>query len=131
MACILAGCTALAVVLWVALAHQHKRITRARAKAQQGALAGQLTALLPCIPIPLLVPCAVASQRRRWEAPTSAPLPHGLYRLQTCPFVVAEAAARRAALSLPVIIVQPDESAVFGAKLYRTPSGDMRWVQLS
>lgn len=46
------------------------------------------------------------------------------------PFLFAEAAARRAALSLPVIIVQPDESAVFGAKLYRTPSGDMRWVQL-
>ncbi|PRW45554.1 Collagen adhesion [Chlorella sorokiniana] len=72
MACILTGCTALAVILWVALAHQHKRINRARAKAQQ------------------------------------------------------EAAAQRAALALPVIIVQPDDSAAFGAKLYRTPSGDMR-----
>ncbi|KAI7845301.1 hypothetical protein COHA_001144 [Chlorella ohadii] len=72
MACILAGCTALAVLLWVALAHQHKRITRARAKAEQAA------------------------------------------------------AARRAALALPVIIVMPDDTAAFGAKLYRTPSGDMR-----
>ena len=40
----------------------------------------------------------------------------------------AAAAARRAALALPVIIVMPDDTAAFGAKLYRTPSGDMRWV---
>lgn len=36
MACVLTGCTLLAVALWVALAHQHKRATRARARAQQG-----------------------------------------------------------------------------------------------
>lgn len=49
---------------------------------------------------------------------------HACFHLAT-----AAAAARRAALALPVIIVMPDDTAAFGAKLYRTPSGDMRWVQ--
>ena len=38
----------------------------------------------------------------------------------------AAAAAKRAALSLPVVVIQPDSTYLFGAKLYRTESGSMR-----
>lgn len=68
---ILAGCTMLAVLLWVALAVQTRRHTLARAKRQE------------------------------------------------------EAAAKRAAMMVPVIVIQPDESVEFGAKLFRSASGGM------
>lgn len=41
----------------------------------------------------------------------------------------AEAAAQRAAMAVPVIVIQPDESIEFGAKLFRTPSGSMRPIE--
>ncbi|KAL4443595.1 hypothetical protein ABPG75_011332 [Micractinium tetrahymenae] len=75
MAAILTCCTLLAVLLWVALAVQTKRLNRARARAAQ------------------------------------------------------DAAARRAAMAVPVIVIQPDESIDFGAKLFRTPSGSMRPIE--
>lgn len=75
LAGILAGCTLLAVLLWVALAVQTKRMNLARAKAQR------------------------------------------------------DDAAKRAALTVPVVVIQPDESMEFGAKLYRTESGTMRPIE--
>ena len=108
------GCTSLAVLLWVALAVQTKRNNAIRARQQQGAAAGASMARLPA--------CAVC---------VGGLTPHR--RLPTCLLACshpapwpAAAASKHAAMALPVVVVQPDDSMDFGAKLYRTPSGGYR-----
>jgi hypothetical protein len=112
---VLVGCTTLAVLLWVALAVQTKRNNAMRAKQQQGATEG---AIIAC-----LLACAVCVGDLQTPQ-AAANLPACL--LKTSALCPAAAASKRAAMALPVVVVQPDNSMDFGAKLYRTPSGGYR-----
>lgn len=119
MAAILTCCTLLAVLLWAALAVQTRRINRARARAAAGAHGtGHRRAARPgCLPSSSLLPAVHST-----AVDASLPAPAGVLP----PPPPAEAAAQRAAMAVPVIVIQPDESIEFGAKLFRTPSGSMR-----